>query len=178
MNFNWIDIVLIVILALTVAIGILRGFVKQFIGLLAIVVGLIVAVHYYKLGADFFETWINNETLNSFLGFVSIFFLIVLLGAILSWIFTKMMRGPLKFINRFFGGAIGLLKGVLICGVVVFGMFAFPFNKDALRASLLAPYCAEVTKSVFYLIPEELKAKFNEAYQDLIRGEENDDRKI
>lgn len=178
MNFNWIDIVLLVILVVTVLFGILRGFVKQVIGLLAIVIGLILAVNYYPVGTEFFHTWIKNETLNSFLGFIAIFFLVILMGGILSFIFTKMIRGPLKFINRFFGGAIGLLKGVLICGVFVFGLFAFPFNTDALKQSLLAPYCAEVTKAVFYLIPAELKIKFNEAYQELVQGKEKDAREI
>lgn len=178
MNFNWVDIVLLVILIVWLLFGILRGFIKQVIGLLAIVIGLILAVNYYPAGADFFHTWFKNETLCSFLGFIGIFFLVVLMGGVLSFIFTKMIRGPLKLINRFFGGAIGLLKGVLICGVFVFGLFAFPFNTDALKRSLLAPYCVEATRAVFYLIPEDLKIKFNEAYQDLVQGKEEDVREI
>lgn len=178
MNFNWIDIVLLLILAFTLVFGILRGFVKQVVGLLAIVIGLLLAVEYYPAGAEFFHTWIKNGTLNNFLGFISIFFLVILLGGILSFILMKMIRGPLKLINRFFGGAIGLLKGVLICGVFVFALFAFPFNSEALKNSRLAPYGVEVTKSVYYLIPEELKIKFEEAYRDLVQGKGKDVGKV
>jgi len=178
MSFNWIDIVLLVILAVTVLLGVFKGFVKQVIGLLAVLIGLILAVNYYKVGAEFFHTWINNDTLNSFLGFIAIFFIVILMGGVLSFIFMKMMKGPLKLINQLLGGAIGLLKGVLICGVLVFGLFVFPFNKDALHQSLLAPYCVQVTKSIFYLIPEELKIKFNEAYQDLVQAKQKDVREV
>lgn len=174
MNFNWVDLILLVILGLTVLFGIMRGFVRQIIGILAVIVGLILAVNYYLVVSDFFSRWISSSTLSNFVAFIGIFIAVLCLGGILSFIFSKVIRGPLKFVNHALGGGLGLLKGLLICGVIVFAMLVFPFKEDALKQSFLAPYCVRVTKAVLYLIPDDLKVKFNEAYEDIIkRGKED-----
>lgn len=174
MNFNWVDLILLVILGLTVLFGIMRGFVRQIIGILAVIVGLILAVNYYFVVSDFFSRWISSSTLSNFVAFIGIFIAVLCLGGILSFIFSKVIRGPLKFVNHALGGGLGLLKGLLICGVIVFAMLVFPFKEDALKQSFLAPYCVRVTKAVIYLIPDDLKVKFNEAYEDIIkRGKED-----
>jgi len=174
MNFNWVDLILLVILGLTVLFGIMKGFVRQIIGILAVIVGLILAVNYYLVVSDFFSQWISSSTLSHFVAFIGIFIAVLCLGGILSFIFSKVIRGPLKFVNIALGGGLGLLKGLLICGVIVFAMLVFPFKEDALKQSFLAPYCVRVTKAVLYLIPDDLKVKFNEAYDDIIkRGKED-----
>lgn len=174
MQFNWVDLVLLVILAVTALFGIMKGFIRQIIGILAVVVGLILAVNYYSHASNFFIRWIDNRTITHFMGFIVIFIIVLCLGGVLSFLFSKAMKGPLKFVNHVLGGGLGLLKGILICGVVVFAMLVFPFNKDALKKSFLAPYCLQVNKAVIYLIPEDLKSKFKEAYQDIVkkRGED------
>jgi len=169
MNFNWVDLLLLVILGLTVLFGVLKGFVKQIIGICAVIVGLILAVNYYTVVSDFFSRWISNSTLAHFIAFISVFIAILCLGGILSFLFSKVIKGPLKFVNNALGGGLGLLKGLLICGVIVFAMLVFPFKEDALKKSFLAPYCMRITKAVIYLIPKDLKVKFNEAYDDIIK---------
>jgi membrane protein required for colicin V production len=174
MNFNWVDLILLVILGLTVLFGVLKGFVRQIIGIAAVIVGLILAVNYYPVISDFFSRWISSSTLSHFIAFIAVFIAVLCLGGILSFLFSKVIRGPLKFINNALGGGLGLLKGLLICGVVVFAMLVFPFNEDALKQSFLAPYCVRVTKAVIYLIPDDLKVKFNQAYEDIVkRGRED-----
>ncbi|MFC2160195.1 CvpA family protein [Acidobacteriota bacterium] len=174
MSYNWVDLLLFVILALTVLFGILKGFVRQIIGIGAVLVGLILAVNYYQVVSDFFSRWIKSITLSQFIAFVTVFIAVLCLGGILSFLFSKVMKGPLKFINYVLGGGLGLLKGLLICGVIVFAMLVFPFKENALKQSFLAPYCMRITKAVIYLIPDELKIKFNKAYDDIVkRGSED-----
>ena len=174
MDFNWVDLVLLAILAITVLLGLIKGFVRQIFGIAAVIIGLILAVNYYTFASDFFAQWINNRMVTHFIGFIVIFIIILALGGVLAFMFSKVMKGPLKWINHVLGGGLGLLKGILICGVVVFAMLVFPFNTEALKGSFLAPVCLRITKTVFYLIPEELKIQFNEAYQDIVkrRGED------
>jgi membrane protein required for colicin V production len=174
MNFNWVDLILLVILGLTVLFGVMKGFVRQIIGILSVIVGLILAVNYYPFVSDFFSQWISSSTLSNFVAFITVFIAVLCMGGILSFLFSKVIRGPLKFVNNALGGGLGLLKGLLICGVIVFAMLVFPFKEDALKQSFLAPYCVRVTKAVIYLIPDDLKVKFNEAYDDIVkRGKED-----
>jgi membrane protein required for colicin V production len=176
MNFNWVDLVLLVILAITVLFGILKGFVRQIFGILAVITGLILAVNYYPQASNFFSQWINSRTLTHFIGFIAIFVAVLCLGGVLSYLFSKAIKGPLKYVNQVLGGGLGLMKGMLICGVIVFAMLVFPFNKGALEQSVLAPYCIQVTRAVIYLIPEELKTKFNGAYKDIVKKRGKDVR--
>ncbi len=82
------------------------------------------------------------------------------------------MKGPLKTLNHFSGGIFGLLRGILICLIIVFLLMAFPigkFNEKILSKSKLTPYCISGIKIVINLIPKEIKNEFNKNYKKLIK---------
>jgi membrane protein required for colicin V production len=178
MGLNWIDILLIVILIVTFILGIIKGFIRQIIGLLAVIIGLILAVNFYPSVSDLYLRWISHKVLPYLLGFLTIFFAVLAFGWLVAYLLSKLMKGPLKFFNHVLGGGIGLLKGILICGVVVFAFLLFPVNKQALKASKLSPPCVKVTKAVFFLIPQEIKEQFKEAYDDIMGTGEKHEREI
>jgi len=167
---NWLDIVFAVILIVTLVIGIVKGLVRQVIGLAAVVLGLILASLYYEGVAKIIEKVVHDKLLSNFLGFLTVFFLVVVAGALLGHIISKSMKGPLAFANRFFGGLFGLLKAVLICGVIVFAMTAFNLARPAIEGSRLAPVCLGVARAAVNLIPQDLRAKFNQSYQEIRRS--------
>ena len=70
------------------------------------------------------------------------------------------------------------MKGILVCGVVVFALLVFPISKKALKESELSPVCLQMTRAMISLIPQELKEKFKEAYQEITRRVEKDGKKI
>ncbi len=164
---NWLDIVLVTIMIITAIVGIFKGFVKQVIGLVAVVAGLVLASFYYEPAAALFETFVKNELLSDFLGFLLIFVLVLVAGAILGHLITKAMKGPLAFANRLFGAVFGFLKAVLICGIIVFALVSFEIAKPALETSILAPACLGVTRAVVNMIPRDLRAKFNSSYKEI-----------
>ena len=164
---NWLDIILLVVMILTAIVGIFKGLVKQVIGLVAVIAGLVLAVLYYKGAAGIFDTLIKNVLLSNFLGFLFIFVLVLIAGAILGHLITKVMKGPLAFANRLFGGVFGAVKGVLICGILVFALVTFQVAKPALKTSVLAPACVGVTRAAINLIPQDLRAKFNSSYKEI-----------
>ena len=75
------------------------------------------------------------------------------------------MKGPLAFANRLFGAVFGLLKAVLICGILVFALVSFEVAKPALETSVLAPACLAVTRAVINLVPQDLRTRFNDSYK-------------
>ena len=162
---NWLDIILLTIMVLTAIVGIFKGLVKQVIGLIAVVAGLILACLYYEQTALVFEKLVKNQLLSNFLGFLLIFIVVLIAGAILGHLFTKAMKGPLAFANRLFGAVFGFLKAVLICGIIIFALVSFEIAKPAVETSVLAPACLGVTRAVINMIPQDLRAKFNESYK-------------
>jgi len=164
---NWLDIVLLTIMILTAIVGIFKGFVKQVIGLIAVVAGLVLASLYYEAAAGVFATFIKNGLLGNFLGFLLIFVVVLIAGAILGHLITKAMKGPLALANRLFGGVFGFIKAVLICGILVFALVSFEIAKPALETSVIAPACLGVTRAVINMIPQDLRAKFNSSYKEI-----------
>ncbi len=175
---NWLDIVLLVILILTAIIGIFKGLVKQVIGLVAVIAGLVLASLYYEGAAGIFETFIKNRLLGNFLGFLLIFVIVLIAGGILGHLITKAMKGPLAIVNRLFGGIFGAVKGVLICGILVFALFTFRVAKPVLETSVLAPVCLGVTRAAINLIPADLRARFNTSYKEIRESGEKHGQKI
>jgi len=171
---NWIDVILISVLVLTSILGVIKGFVKQVFGLIAGIIGLILALGFYSQVSWIYLRFISNEVVANFLGFLSIFLVVLCLGWVSSYCLSKFIRGPLKLLNNILGGGLGLLKGILICGVIVFALLVFPISKKALKESVFSPVCLQMTRAMISLIPQELKEKFKEAYQEITRRVEKD----
>jgi membrane protein required for colicin V production len=164
---NWLDIVFVVILVVTLIIGIVKGLVRQAIGLAAVIFGLVLASLYYGGAAEIIQKLVHDQLISNFLGFLIIFFCVLAMGALISHLVSKAMKGPLAFVNRFFGGVFGLLKAFLICGIIVFALTVFGIARPALETSWLAPICLGVTRAAVNLIPQDLRAKFNRSYQEI-----------
>ena len=175
---NWIDVILVSILALTSILGIVKGLVKQVFGLLAVIIGLILALGFYSQVSWLYLRFVSNEVLAHFLGFLTIFLIVLCLGWVSSYGLSKFIKGPLKLLNNILGGGLGLVKGILICGVVVFALLVFPISKKALKESALSPVCLQMTRAIISLIPKELKERFKEAYQEVTKRVEKDGKKI
>ena len=100
MDFNWVDLVLLAILAITVLLGLIKGFVRQIFGIAAVIIGLILAVNYYTFASDFFAQWINNRMVTHFIGFIVIFInpgTVLTLAYIMWACFIKRKSGSLHF---------------------------------------------------------------------------------
>lgn len=167
---GWVDIVLAVVLIGTLVAGLIRGLVKEVVGLAAALLGFIIASRTYLHVAGFLQKYLHEPVAAKFLGFILVFLAVLVIGSLAAALLSKLMLGPLKFINHVLGGVFGLLEGVLICGVFIFALLVFPINKEALSNSRLAPYCYELTKVLVNLIPQDLKDQFKEAYRN-IKGE-------
>ena len=166
---NWIDVILLLILSVTVLLGIVKGFVKQIFGLLAVIIGLILALNCYSQVSWLYRRLVTHVVLSHFLGFITVFFAVLSIGWIVSHLLSKLVRGPLKLLDKVLGGALGLFKGILICGVIVFALLVFPIDKRALKGSQISPVCLMLTRTIVSLIPKELKEKFKEAYKEITK---------
>lgn len=178
MSWNWLDIVLAIIILLAFILGLVKGLVRQIIGIVAVIVGLVLAAEYYPRLSHFLSSFISNAKAADFLGFFLIFITTLIAGWLLAFLISKLIRGGLKFINHLLGGVFGLLKGILISGVVVFAFLVFPIDRNAVVKSRLAPHTLALTKAAIYLIPQELKEKFRLAYEDIKGRLKKDGKKV
>jgi len=148
---NWLDVLLLLILAVLFILGLFKGFVRQLIGL---------ALLFAPLAA--------RDVFSHFLAFAAIFLIFLCLGWLISRIIGRFVKGPLKFFNHVLGGVLGILKGILLCGIICFSLLVFPVTTGVLKESTLAPLCLKMTRYVVRLIPQELKDRFNQTYHEIV----------
>jgi len=159
-HLNWLDTLLLVILLVTFIIGLVKGFIRQIIGLLAVVLGLVLASRHYGWLSWKLYSRIESDFWRNGLSFLIIFFAVVLAGWLVGFLLGKLMKGTLSLANHLLGGALGLLKGVLIGAVIILAMLSFDFERQAIIGSRLAPAMVKVSRALVLLIPQDLRERF------------------
>lgn len=167
---GWLDIVLALLILAAVVMGFIKGLVRELLGFVVVIAGIVLAARWYRPVAAVAGKIVRSEPVANFLGFILVFLAVFVVGAVLTGLLSKVMKGTLGIVNHLLGGAIGLVEGVLVGGALVFGLLAFPVNPDAVANSRLAPVCYETTKVLIGLIPQELKDKIKTTYDDVVKG--------
>ncbi len=136
------------------------------------------AAYHYQKAADLLGGLVRGPLAARFLGFLLIFVLVVLAGALVTFLVSKLMKGTLRVLDHLMGGVFGCLEGILIGGVLVFALLVFPVDRTAVSESRLAPYCYGLTKAAAALIPAELKNAARSAYQRIFKTEKSHGQEI
>lgn len=165
---SWVDAAIGAVILAALIVGAFKGFVRMAVGIVATVGGFILAATYYQRGADLLSGLISRPVAARFASFLIILFLTVLAGMLLVAILSKLIRGPLKFLDRLGGLLFGVAQGVLVCGALVFALTVFPVDRTALQNSRYAPVCSGMTKAMISLIPLDLRDQFKKAYQEIV----------
>lgn len=159
---DWLICALILFSVITAAI---QGFFSEALTTAGLIVGYIVAAWQYRRLAEWFETFLKNPWLAEILGFLIIFFAILILFGIAARIARWIMKeAGLSGFDRFLGALLGLLRGGLMVAVILMGMTAFEPASKLLHESELAPYFLVVGRAAIWLAPSDLRARF---YQGL-----------
>jgi membrane protein required for colicin V production len=159
---DWIICALVLVNVVTAA---MQGFFSEALTMAGLVVGYIAAAWQYRSLAEWFERFMKNEWLAEIIGFLVIFFAIVLVFGLAARIARWVMKeSGLSGFDRFLGAILGLLKGGLMVAVILMGMTAFEPTSKFLQNSQLAPYFLVLGRAAIWLAPSELRARF---YQGL-----------
>ena len=159
------DWIICAVVLLNVVTAAMQGFFSEALTMAGLIVGYIVAAWQYHSLAEWFERFLKNEWLAEILGFLIIFFAIVLLFGIAARVARWVMKeSGLSGFDRFLGAILGLLKGGLMVAVILMGMTAFEPTSKLLQNSQMAPYFLVMGRAAIWLAPSELRMRF---YQGL-----------
>lgn len=159
------DWIICLLLLLNVVTAAMQGFFSEALTMAGLILGYIVAAWQYRSLAEWMESFLKNDWLAEILGFLFIFFLIVLVFGVAAKIARWVMKeSGLSGLDRFLGGVLGLVKGGLMVAVILMCMTAFAPASKLLENSQLAPYFLVVGRAAIWVAPSELRARF---YQGL-----------
>jgi len=155
------DWLICVVVLINVVAAAMQGFFSEALSIAGLVVGYVVAAWQYRTVAERLESFLKNPWLAEVLGFLIIFFAILILFGLAARVARWVMKETgLSGFDRFLGAVLGLLKGGLMVAVILMGMTAFQPASKFLANSQLAPYFLVVGRAAIWLAPPDLRARF------------------
>ena len=171
---NWLDAVLILLLAFSVWRSFAKGLTREVIGLLAVVVGIFLGTWLYSSVGEWIEPHVHSRATANFCGFLLVLIGVMLAGSFAGWILSKLLRVTgLSFFDRLLGAGFGVLRGVLMAAALVLGILAFaPGAKagtppEAVAGSRLAPLVIGCARLFVAAAPREMKDGFRKSYEQV-----------
>jgi membrane protein required for colicin V production len=144
----WVDWCIVIVLAVSVVFGVLRGFVKEALSLAAWVIGFWVALAHWDMLADKLGGAIDSRGTAATIAFAALLFGTLLVGAVVNHFVAKgLEKAGLQGFDRALGGVFGLVRGFALAAVVL--MFAGLLHADrsaAWKESKLLPYFGPTVK--------------------------------
>jgi membrane protein required for colicin V production len=152
---NWVDIVLLVLLLLSVIIGAKKGLIRELTAFFVVVVAAIVSITYI----DQFAVWVHNQLggsplISAFLSFVVLLAAAYAAFKLLAMLFYKIaqVKSQPHRRDQMGGALVGFLRGWLIVGFITFLAFLLPMPQGfytAFESSFFGPTVAKTLPLIY-----------------------------
>ena len=164
-SWNWLDWILIGIMAASVLAAAWRGFVHELISLAAVVAGLVVAALGYRQAATWFEDLTKSHEVALAAGFLTLFFAILILGFLIVLLAKRLIKtAGIQGFDRLLGAAFGLVRGVIVDSILLMVMVAFAIKPEVVQRSVFSPYVTTGARVLALAMPSGLKEQFRAGF--------------
>lgn len=168
---NWLDGVLLLILALSVAAGFRKGLSRQVVGLVSVVAAIVLGLWLYGLVGAYLAPYVSSRRLANFGGFVLVFCGVMLAGSLVGFAIGKILKFTgLSFFDRLLGAGFGVLRATLISVALILGIMAFSAEgkpPESVVRSRVAPYAVGAARVFAAMAPHEMKEGFRRSYGEV-----------
>ncbi len=162
---NWLDIVIIVAIAIPTLIGMRVGIIKAALSLAGLIVGVILAGRYY-LPLSEQLAFISPVSVAEIVAFaiilVGVMVIAGVLAKLLKWTASVVMLG---WVNHLGGAVFGLVLGAILCGALLAAWVKFLGVTGAITESNLAIILLDRLPMVLALLPEEFADEIRPFFQ-------------
>ncbi len=155
---GWIDIVLIGVVALSAAISLLRGFLREALALAGWVAAVWLALTFTEPVAALFTEQVSVPSIRMGMAFLLLFVGALVASGILVWLVGLLVdKTGLSGTDRMLGVVFGAARGVIIAALLVLLAGLTPLPRDPWwRDSLLLPHFQQVAEQMRTLLPEDI----------------------
>jgi len=159
-TLNILDLLFMAIFFFSILFGLLRGLVRELLAVCFLIAALVVAFLYYQDMGLLLNGVIKERDLADLAGFLLLLLSVGVAGSLVSRLIGKLLAGgPLKALDRLLGAVFGVLRGLLLAGIIIYGFIAFPLNDRLLKESQLAPYLIRAMVTGMKILPPVVREK-------------------
>lgn len=157
-TFNWIDYTFIAIIALSVLISVMRGFVREVISLVVWAAAILVSFIFYRYLASLLVNVIHSDTVRVVVSFVGLFLATLILGMLINYLIGQLVSNTgLSGTDRILGIVFGLARGVLVVVLLMMLVSLTPFSKETTwKESILVPHFQPLEQWLRSFLPESV----------------------
>ncbi len=156
---NWIDITILAVLGISVLISFIRGFIREALSLFIWAGAAYVSLKFGKGFSQVFVGHINTPAVRLAVGFVSLFVIVLIAGAILSYVLSLLVeKTGLSGSDRLLGMIFGLARGVLVVSVLILVAKLTNLPKDPVwKESMMLPKFTPVEMWLHNFMDKQVK---------------------
>ena len=166
---NWLDIIIGLILIVSVIAALRNGLSREFVNLLALVVGIVGGMWWYGPVAAQLEPYLGSERVAEFAAFALILVAALIAGTLAGRLLAKMLGWVgLRWFDRLLGAAFGAVRGLLLTTALILAMVAFgpvQGSERVVAESKLAPWVLFAAQAAVRLAPQSLYEDFSKGFE-------------
>ncbi len=156
---NWLNIVIIVALAISTFLGLRIGIIKAVLSLAGVIVGVVLAGQYYVALADVLPFFSETSNVAKVVAFAIILIIVMAIAAVaarfLKWAASVTMLG---WVNRLGGAVFGLVLGAIFCGALLAIWVKWLGVGSTITESVVSAFLLDKFPLILALLPEEFDA--------------------
>lgn len=161
-TFNWIDYTIIAIIALSVLISVMRGFVREVISLVVWVAAIVVSFIFYRYIADLLVNVIHSDSVRLVVSFVGLFLVTLILGMLINYLIGQLVANTgLSGTDRVLGIIFGIARGILVVVLLMMLVSLTPFAKEtSWQESVLVPHFQPLENWLSNFLPDSIHSHY------------------
>ncbi|MGQ3891132.1 CvpA family protein [Legionella sp. CNM-4043-24] len=143
MQWYWVDLLILGVIALSVLTGLIRGFVKELVAICVWAIAIWVAWHYSSVLDPWLQNWIQDKTARMVASFILILLSCLVIGGLVNALLGLLLKKTgLSGTDRLLGMGFGLVRGVFIIGLIMVAvkLTSLPYEEYARESRLYAKF--------------------------------------
>jgi membrane protein required for colicin V production len=155
---NLADYLVIAAVIVSAIIGLVRGFLREAIAVVTLIIALFVAWHFSDMLEPHLGGLLSTPAVRTWAARAILFVLVLLLGMAVGWLLGQFVRVPFfRGTDRLLGFVFGLLRGIVLLGVfVILGQLLRLDSETWWQKSRLIPYGEGVANGLRAIVGEQM----------------------
>jgi membrane protein required for colicin V production len=151
---NWLDLVIIVLMAVFTISGLASGLIKTAFSLAGVIIGVTLAAHFNN-----WATFISNENTAHIVAFIIVLLAVMIVATIAGAIVSKIIKMVLLgWLDHLLGAVLGFILGGFIIGGLLTIWIKYGGNVSTFTGSSLATFLLNKFPVALGLFPSEFSS--------------------